>query len=106
MRERQDSGLSVRAYCASAGIHENSYFYWQKKLREAACEELARIHGNTTGLAHPGFAEVVLPVQLPPVAAGALHGQVCIESVYVRITADGEYPADRLAVLLREVSRQ
>ncbi len=39
-RERADRGLSVRAYCAETGIHENTYFYWQRKLREAACSEI------------------------------------------------------------------
>ena len=37
MRERADSKLNIRAYCEETGIHENTYFYWQKKLREAAC---------------------------------------------------------------------
>ena len=36
MRERTEKGLSVRAYCEEAGIHENTYFYWQRRLREAA----------------------------------------------------------------------
>ena len=37
MRERADRKLSIRAYCEEAGIHENTYFYWQRRLREAAC---------------------------------------------------------------------
>jgi putative transposase len=40
MRERADRGISIRAYCEEAGIHENTYFYWQRKLREAACTEI------------------------------------------------------------------
>ena len=36
MRERSESGLSITAYCETIGIHPNRYFYWQKKLREAA----------------------------------------------------------------------
>ena len=39
-RERADRGLSVKAYCKEIGIHENTYFYWQRKLREAACSEI------------------------------------------------------------------
>ena len=39
-RERAERGLSVRAYCGETGIHENTYFYWQRKLREAACLEM------------------------------------------------------------------
>jgi hypothetical protein len=33
--------MSIREYCKVQGIHENTYFYWQKKLRKAACEEIA-----------------------------------------------------------------
>jgi hypothetical protein len=40
MRERQESGLSIKAFCKSRGFHSNVYFYWQRKLRAAACEEL------------------------------------------------------------------
>ena len=38
LRERAESGLTVKAYCESAGLHENTYFYWQRKLRESVCE--------------------------------------------------------------------
>jgi len=41
VRERRASGLSVKEYCKTGGFHENNYYYWQRKLREAACEELA-----------------------------------------------------------------
>jgi len=41
MQERVSSGMSVKAYCASVGLHENVYYYWQKKLREAAYDQLA-----------------------------------------------------------------
>jgi putative transposase len=37
IHERAESGLSVKAFCESAGFRPNSYFYWQRKLREAAC---------------------------------------------------------------------
>ena len=40
MRERQESGLSIKAFCESRGFHTNIYFYWQRKLRAAACGEL------------------------------------------------------------------
>jgi putative transposase len=41
LRDRQESGLTVNAFCKSAGFHPNSYFYWQRKLRKAAHNELA-----------------------------------------------------------------
>lgn len=41
MRERQASGMSINAWCEVQGIRRQQYFYWQRKLREAACKELA-----------------------------------------------------------------
>ena len=41
VQNRSQKGLSIRAYCAETGIHENTYFYWQRKLREAAGAQAA-----------------------------------------------------------------
>jgi putative transposase len=41
LQERVASGMSIKEFCKTSGIHENVYYYWQRKLREAACEELA-----------------------------------------------------------------
>ena len=40
MQERQETGLSIRAYCLQIGIAVNTYFYWQRRVRAAACQEL------------------------------------------------------------------
>ena len=42
IQARLDSGQSIKDFCKTAGISRNAYFYWQKKLREAACTELAK----------------------------------------------------------------
>jgi transposase-like protein len=101
MNARKESGLSIKAFCEDAGIHDNTYYYWQRRLRLAASGAL---HG--TDLVPSGFAEVTLsnqPVTFSP--AASTHNQVSIESSGIRITAGSEYPADKLAVVLREVVR-
>jgi len=105
MREREESGLSIKAFCEKAGFHENRYFYWQKKLRETACEGLIANNVQTTSLT-PVFAEVTLPAQrslLP--AVGILENHICVEAAGVRLTAGCEYPIEKLAELFRAVSR-
>ena len=42
IKARLDSGQNVKDFCQTAGISKNAYFYWQKKLRESACTELAK----------------------------------------------------------------
>ena len=101
MKERKESGLSIKAYCKDAGFHENSYFYWQRKLREAACERLA---GTQTGLAGAGFAEV-RPVQSTMLLPGNSAGQICIETGGYKITAGNGYPTEAIAALLRELTK-
>jgi putative transposase len=36
MSARVERGTSIREFCDAEGINENTYFYWQRKLREAA----------------------------------------------------------------------
>ena len=101
MNARKESGLSIKAFCENAGIHENTYFYWQRRLRLAASTAM---HGSD--LVPSGFTEVTLsnqPVTLSP--ATHSHNQVNIEASGIRITAGVEYPADKLAALLLEVVR-
>ena len=108
MQERNASGLSIKAFCKTAGIHENVYYYWQRKLREAACEHLAVPQGaSETGLSTMGFAEVKLavPSSVPALPESPHRGQLSIEYGEVRITADSAYPQEKLASLLRELMR-
>jgi len=99
MKARTDSGQSIKDFCQSAGINRNAYFYWQQKLRKAACEQLTA----------PGFAEVIVqeaphPLALPE-APTPPPSQLYIETAGVRITADSTYPPSNLAALLRELVR-
>jgi hypothetical protein len=47
--ERKESGMTVTAYCKSAGLRRRGYYYWQKKLRECAYPGLSET-ANTTKL--------------------------------------------------------
>ncbi|MRS02507.1 IS66 family insertion sequence hypothetical protein [bacterium] len=40
IRERQESGQYIKDFCSERGISRNAYFYWQRKLRKAACKQL------------------------------------------------------------------
>jgi putative transposase len=40
IQTRAQSGQSIKDFCKSAGISRNSYFYWQRKLREGVCAGL------------------------------------------------------------------
>ena len=60
-RARRESGLTVRAWCCENGINEKTYYYWQKKLRQAACEQISEREACKSGLlpAPTGWAQVI-----------------------------------------------
>ena len=39
VQEREDSGLSVKAFCKQAGIATKTYYYRLRRLRESAVEQ-------------------------------------------------------------------
>ena len=70
IRERQESGLTVKEYCAQHAITEKRYYYWLRKLRTAAAEamepQLVRLEENRASPARMihiryGTAELRLP---------------------------------------------
>ena len=109
IRARNESGLSIKAFCAGEGIHESVYYYWQRKLREAACERLGGIQAEAadTIAVTPRFAEVRMIEETAQASSPEVEniGQVRIEANGIQITADDTYPPSKLAVLLRELSR-
>ena len=105
IKEQKKSGLSAKSYCANSGIRENQFYYWQKKLREAACEELMKVQGTSSELAPSGFIEVKPPLRSALSPTTSSHSQLSIEAIGVKITAGGDYPVDKLLAVLREVTR-
>ena len=71
IRERQDSGLTNREFCAQRGISEKTYYYWLRKVREAAAKtvtpQLVRLDENGKASERPrieiryGESELKLP---------------------------------------------
>lgn len=102
VKERSESGLSIKAFCLTNGISENAYFYWQRKVREAACEVITESGSRTDSLIPCGFAEVKL-TENPTMPS--IHSHINIDVRGVRISASIDYSADKLTKLLREAVR-
>ena len=88
MHRRQECGQSIKSYCKELGIHENVYYYWQRKLRAAACVQMT----ETTAL--------TAPTSLPRPGAGMLR--VTVNGM--EIVSDAGYPIEALTKLLRALS--
>ena len=130
MRERNESGKSIRSWCIENGINQKTFHYWQRKLRDTVCEqvnelqvtrqtnELKEMH--QTELIPSGFTQVEIQEkheqlpslstqqeQLPVLKAPSRQskGQISMEVGGLRITTDSAYPTNKLTSLLRELIR-
>jgi len=50
IQEQKQSGLSIKSFCEDAGLKTDRYFYWLRKLRETACEELVKTQNSMSSL--------------------------------------------------------
>lgn len=56
VKECRGSGKTVKSWCTENGINEKSYFYWQKRVREAACQELTAYREQQVAKTEPRAA--------------------------------------------------
>ena len=109
MQERSASGLSIKAYCETQGIHQNVYHYWQRKLRLSSYElSTARNQPESTTISVPGFAEVkqIEPEEAPePRSSTRPIGHICVEAAGYKISADSGYPPEALTALLMALTQ-
>jgi transposase-like protein len=58
VKECQSSGKPVKAWCQEQGIKRQTYYSWQKAVREAVCEQLQSDCGFPVAPTEPVFAEI------------------------------------------------
>ena len=106
MQERVANSESIKEFCRSRGVSKNTYFYWQRRLRENASKQLALKQTETTGSDLPArsFAEIRIaePAAMPEPKSPSL---IYMEIGGARLTIDSTYPTEKLAALLRELAR-
>ena len=109
MHRRKESGLSIKSFCEIEGFHENIYYYWQRKLREAACQQIDQEQEDhpQTGIVPSGFTElkVMQPQGRQQQPWMSSQGELRIEYGGIKLTADSAYPAKQLLAIVLELSR-
>ena len=58
VKERIARGQSIRAFCKENGIGTSTYYYRQRKVREAACVELVKAQNPEPGLVPSGWTQL------------------------------------------------
>ncbi len=46
LRRRRESGQTIRGFCRTEGVCEKTFYYWQKRIRQAAGESLLERTGS------------------------------------------------------------
>jgi hypothetical protein len=101
MSERNRSGKNVRSWCLENRINEKTYYYWHRKLRIAACEQVGGLPGSgQTRLTSVGFAQVTMRESHSRLPTREESGVICVEAAGLRISADSSYPTEKLTTLL------
>lgn len=96
IRERQDSGLSIKDWCSKNQITETSYYYWLKKARRLAY--LSAKEKNPPQVKEENaFIEVTLPAAPGPAVCPAPVGSPSQPREHILILRKG-----CLSVELRE----
>ena len=97
VRERSASGKSIKEFCEDKGIKRSQYFYWQRKLREAASRELLPV-ANASG------ANTNVPgnwVMCETAESATKESSISIEIGRCRITADAGVSDEQLERVCR-----
>jgi len=101
LQEHHQSGLIIKDYCESIGIHPNTYYYWQRKVREATYTPRKEL--DTQSISPTRFAEVKVygsPNTSHPSFSGE-QGTIRMEMPGLTISADSSYPSAKLIEILK-----
>lgn len=96
IRGRQESGQTVREYCAQNGINEKSYYYWQQRIRRMLCELANHTEGSQSTVPLPAFAEV------------PIHSDMSVSSAAIKVHLGGavvEIPSNASEAVVQTVLR-
>jgi putative transposase len=93
MQDQQSSGKNIKDFCQEKGISRNAYFYWQRKLRRAACMELSNLKEEPVNCIPEGWMQLAQSQET--------KSRLDIEISGCRVTVDTETDPE----LLKKVCR-
>jgi len=98
LQERVANSETIDEFCQSRGVSRNTYFYWQRKLRETAAKQIAKeVTGATQALAPSGWARVSAADE----PQGSRESSLPIEIGSCRIMVNGNTNPELLAKVCR-----
>lgn len=99
--QQRPVSVSVRQWLADNGIKEKAYYYWLRKFRREACEQMQL--PVSPAPAEVSFAEIGVPASIPAEHAAAGHAVAVIRAGGVTLEVSGDISGPVLRMLLQEV---
>ena len=109
VRDRYESGMTIKEYCERTGLSSNAFYYWQRKLRDKAFSRGVQLEETpaVAPVTSASFTEVhVMDPWSPGLQAAPSSGEVRMEFGGVVITANATYPVSHLSELLRGIAQR
>lgn len=94
IQAQKESRQTIKDFCQATGIKRNSFFYWQRKLRERACAQLTKTE-ESNSLVPIGWMRIV------PKHEQHVKNTLTIEVNGCHVTVDADTDSD----LIKKVCR-
>lgn len=99
--QQRPAGVSVRQWLCDNGIKEKAYYYWLRKFRREACEQIQL--PVVTVPTKVSFAELPIPTTAPVKPVTANNTVAVISANGITLEIAGDISESLLCILLKEV---
>lgn len=108
--QNRPAGMSVKQWMAENQISEKSYYYWQRKIRNEAFEQMnnSSILPAVQETSKVSFAEIRIPEpkkSVSDIIPETIKPTAVIKTATMTIALSNDIADDLLSRILREVSR-
>ena len=100
--QQRPVNVSVRQWLADNGVKEKAYYYWLRKFRREACEQIQ--FPAVTAPSEVSFAELSIPVPAPEKPATANNTVAVINANGITLEISNDISESLLCMLLKEVA--
>ncbi len=100
--QQRPVNVSVKQWLADNGVKEKAYYYWLRKFRKEACEQVQ--FPATAAPAEVSFAEFPVPVQAPVTPAPVNKTVAVISANGITLEISNGISEPLLCLLLKEVA--
>ena len=100
--QQRPLNVSVRQWLTDNGVKEKAYYYWLRKFRREACEQIQL--PAVTAPAEVSFAELPIPVPAPEKPAAANKTVAVINANGIALEISNDISESLRCMLLKEVT--